>query len=95
MLLSALRAWYAADPTDFRHVQGPIRVQSCGRAVGWVRNASLIRDDPAFYIAGFVLGVVRSIAELLERPTRILLLHPAVEASDFVAYTTLMSYIVS
>ena len=59
-------------------VAAPVWVQAWVGAVGRVRNASPIREDPAFYIAGFVLGFVRSIAELLERPTRILLLRPLI-----------------
>ena len=59
-------------------VAAPVWVQAWVGAVGRVRNASPIRDDPAFYNAGFVLGVVRSIAELLERPPRILPSRPLI-----------------
>ena len=65
-------------PQIFAMAGARIRVQAKGGAVGWVRNASPICEDPAFYVAGFVLGVVRSIAELLERPTRILPLRPLI-----------------
>ena len=91
MLLSALRAWYAADPTDFRHGEGADKGASLwqGSRVGSKREPDSRR--PSIFHCRFRPRCRQE----HRRTSRASPAHPAVEASDFVAFAKLMTYIVS